>query len=306
MPKRVVDGEGLWRSNKLLAVPAKWRAEYANLIPLALANGVFECDPRRIWAQVYAFNRPEVILEDVKAILDSFSAAKMLFQWEFEGVLYGYWTSIDKPGRLPGASRRGINELVGPEPPKLQLRKFMESNGIQMFPGFGSGFGSGLGLGADSKTGESARGQNPKPSPSKTDGPAREAFATFWDSYPRKVSKSKAFEEWKKIPENEWGAVLAGLADWKQCEQWNRDGGQFIPYASTFLHQKRWNESPEIHAARSSEPLKAEASAGAGPQLTRTYCECGLTKVQHAHMKKYPERYPGNDRHEFKERENAN
>ena len=36
MPKRVIDGEGLWRSEKLARVqPEKFRAEYANQIPLA-------------------------------------------------------------------------------------------------------------------------------------------------------------------------------------------------------------------------------------------------------------------------------
>lgn len=40
MPKRIVDGEGLWRSDKLSEVTPAWiKAEYANLVPLALANG---------------------------------------------------------------------------------------------------------------------------------------------------------------------------------------------------------------------------------------------------------------------------
>lgn len=51
MPKRIVDGEGLWRSDKLAEVTPAWiKAEYANLVPLALANGSFEANPRRIWS----------------------------------------------------------------------------------------------------------------------------------------------------------------------------------------------------------------------------------------------------------------
>ncbi len=55
MHKRVIDGEGLWRFETLLRFqPEKCRAEYANQIPLALANGMLECDERRVWSLVYA------------------------------------------------------------------------------------------------------------------------------------------------------------------------------------------------------------------------------------------------------------
>ena len=43
MPKRVVDGEAVWTSRKLKMIEPEWvRGEYTNLLPLALANGVFE------------------------------------------------------------------------------------------------------------------------------------------------------------------------------------------------------------------------------------------------------------------------
>ena len=158
MPKRVLDGEGLWRSDKLALVePATRRAEYANLLPLALANGVFEANPRRIWSAVYSYNRPDVTLQDVEAMLDEFERVKLLFRWAEPSTqkVWGFWVGIDKPGRLPGRSRRGTNEMVGPEPPADELRKFMESNGIQNLPNgneklLGFGFGSGLGSGTDS------------------------------------------------------------------------------------------------------------------------------------------------------------
>ncbi len=149
MPKRVLDGEGVWRSDKLARVKPLWvRAEYANLLPLALANGVFEANPRRVWVQVYAYNRPDVKLKEVEMILDALSHVGLLFRWaDAQGKVWAYWIGIDKPGRLPGKSRRGRNEVVGPDPPVDELRKFLESNGIQKLPGFGFGSGSGLGSG---------------------------------------------------------------------------------------------------------------------------------------------------------------
>ena len=151
MPKRVIHGEGIWRSDKLARVEPSWvRAEYANLIPLALANGVFECNPRRVWSEVYSYNRPDIAVQDVETIiLPALVGVGLLFCWKDEdGKGWGYWPGIEKPGRLPGKSRRGRNEAVGPEPPVEELRKFLESNGIHKLPGFGSGFGSGFGKGS--------------------------------------------------------------------------------------------------------------------------------------------------------------
>lgn len=128
MPKRVLDGEGLWRSDKLALVePPGRRAEYANLIPLALANGVFEANPRRIWSAVYAYNRPDISPEEVEQILDEFERVKLLFRWHdpSTGKVWGYWVGIEKPGRLPGKSRWGKNEAVGPHPPSERLLEFV-------------------------------------------------------------------------------------------------------------------------------------------------------------------------------------
>ena len=164
MPKRIVDGDALWRSKKLGQVePAAFRAEYANLIPLALANGTFEADPRLVWATVYAYNRPDITHADVEAVLAEFRRAKMLFTWRdpSDGKEWGYWVGIERPGRLPGKSRHGTNERVGAAVPEDELRKFLDSNcihteesGLENSPdgsekllGFGSGLGSGIGSG---------------------------------------------------------------------------------------------------------------------------------------------------------------
>jgi hypothetical protein len=134
MPKRVIDGEGLWRSDKLTQVqPPGFRSEYANLLPLALANGVFEANARRIWSTVYSYNRPEITLEHVNQILAEFERVKLLFRWtDPQSVkVWGYWIGIDKPGRLPAPSRlRQGHEILGPEPPSELVQDFL-SNGEQ-------------------------------------------------------------------------------------------------------------------------------------------------------------------------------
>ena len=159
MPKRIIDGEGLWRSDKLAKVTPTWiKAEYANLVPLALANGSFEVNPRRIWSTVYSYNRPEITLEQVEEVLAEFERVKLLFRWT-DGATskqWGYFVGIEKPGRLPAPSRlRQGHEILGPQPPRELLQTFLsdpESTGqpvaTQTVPNGSIGFGSCFGLGS--------------------------------------------------------------------------------------------------------------------------------------------------------------
>lgn len=101
MPSRIVDGDALWRSDKLNQVePPSFRAEYANMIPLALADGSFECNPRRVWADVYSYNRSDISLEDVESILAEFERVGLLrLRSDEKGKVWGFWVGIEK--RLP-------------------------------------------------------------------------------------------------------------------------------------------------------------------------------------------------------------
>jgi hypothetical protein len=231
MPKRVVDGDSLWRSEKLNHVePPSFRAEYANLIPLALANGSFEADPRLVWATVYAYNRPEITVETVEALLVEFMRVKMLFIWRDarNGKQWGFWVGIDRPGRLPGKSRHGTNERVGAAPPEDELRKFLDSDcfhteksGFQELPhgnekllGFGSGIGKGSGSGTTLAHSGNERGEcdsldisgngGSKPAERPSGDASNEKrltaasrsilIADLYNRYARKVGKAEAFK----------------------------------------------------------------------------------------------------------------
>ena len=161
MPKRIVDGEGLWRSDKLGAIePPALRAEYANLLPLALANGTFECNPRLVWASVYSYNRPEITLETVVHLLDELIRVKMLFPFvAADGKEWAYWVGINRKGRLPPPSRieKGFDK-VGQPVPADQLEAFLGTEASEAeavasgqlagsYIGTGSGEGNGIGIG---------------------------------------------------------------------------------------------------------------------------------------------------------------
>lgn len=85
--------------------------------------------------------------------------------------------------------------------------------------------------------------------PSPLPASQAEGFDLFWENYPRKEAKQPASKEWKKIKPEEQPEVMNGLNRWKLSDQWTKDNGQFIPHASTFLHQRRWQEKPRRTAA---------------------------------------------------------
>ncbi len=48
--------------------------------------------------------------------------------------------------------------------------------------------------------------------------------------------------------------ILAALERDKRSDQWQRDGGQYIPYPATWLHDRRWEDADSGSAAPPSAP----------------------------------------------------
>jgi len=66
-------------------------------------------------------------------------------------------------------------------------------------------------------------------------------FESFWEAYPRKVGKQKAWEAFQAVqaaPER----LLYALTQQKRWEQWQREGGRFIPNPATWLSEGRWED----------------------------------------------------------------
>ena len=88
----------------------------------------------------------------------------------------------------------------------------------------------------------SPKGDKPKKKP-ETDSFSK-SFDDFWKAYPKKVSKSNALKAWKKLKPNDdlVREILSALEKQKQSSQWQKDNGQFIPYPTTWLNGKRWED----------------------------------------------------------------
>lgn len=131
MPKRVIDFDALWASDKLAAC-AEWaQAEYAWLYGLADASGSFEMTNLRvIWGRVAAI-RKNLTIERLGQVFDEFASRGLLFVWEENGKRYGHWTGSDVPGRLPPPSWRARLERLAPPVPREALGRYVARYGAR-------------------------------------------------------------------------------------------------------------------------------------------------------------------------------
>jgi hypothetical protein len=125
MPKRVIDFDAMWGSDKLASCAAWAQVEYAWLYGLADASGCFELTNLRvIWGRVAAI-RGNLTIERLEQVFAEFQDKGLLFVWEHQGKRYAHWTGSDVPGRLPPPSWRMRLERFTPPVPKQQLAEYM-------------------------------------------------------------------------------------------------------------------------------------------------------------------------------------
>ena len=101
---------------------------------------------------------------------------------------------------------------------------------------------------------ESESNPNPNTNPNPTHARAREEaqddrFDIFWNEYPRRVSRKDAVKAWKKLkPDGDlFEVIMENLRKQKNSDDWKRDDGQYIPYASKWLNGRRWEDEVKQH-----------------------------------------------------------
>ena len=70
---------------------------------------------------------------------------------------------------------------------------------------------------------------------------APDPFDLFWAAYPLKKSKKDARKAFAKV-KAPLDTLLAALERQKKTPDWTKDGGRYIPYASTWLNGERWED----------------------------------------------------------------
>ncbi|MBR0376267.1 MAG: hypothetical protein IJH59_06865, partial [Firmicutes bacterium] len=74
---------------------------------------------------------------------------------------------------------------------------------------------------------------------------ARQRFGEFWQLYPRKSGRREAERAWADTVGEDgelYLTVMEALGRQVFWEQWQRDGGRFIPYPARWLEQRLWED----------------------------------------------------------------
>ena len=85
-----------------------------------------------------------------------------------------------------------------------------------------------------------------------------EQFEEFYKQYPKKVKKQEV-KKWfeKNKPSNElFSSMMNSLEQFRGSKDWLKDNGQYIPYPSTWLKQKRWEDEKTDIQKSSSHGFK--------------------------------------------------
>ena len=94
---------------------------------------------------------------------------------------------------------------------------------------------------------------------------SEEDFTTFWNAYPKHKEKKTTYAKFLKIDKGHLPTILSALEEQKNSEQWKKDGGQFIPYPSTWINKERWtDETPKLSEQQEMEQFARECLIKAG------------------------------------------
>lgn len=173
---------------------------------------------------------------------------------------------LEKRARASGLNNREVSAAeTMSETPQRKVKQSKEEKSKEVPPKSPTGD-------ADSAQGENvtvkiARGSGKDKPVDHSKTLVQEQFAKFWEKYPKKVGKAVAEKAWKKLSPDEglFDQIMDALCIAVRCDQWHRDGGQFIPNPATWLNQRRWEDEltiqvPEdLHSQRTYDINEAEA-----------------------------------------------
>lgn len=282
MPKRVIDGEAVWASDKIAAcvheLPASTGVYYPWFYPLADVNGSFECTSTRVIHGRIALQLPFLTLAHTELVLHDFHQNGLLFVWVKEGKRWAHWTKSEEKSSVPKSQRDRYRPTAPPVPqkeyaaylenPHSQSPVFMRVSATIAIHSVNPdavlsesrvnpdavlsppaklllGLGLGVGIGASENQDRSHVQIEPQNHVRQTPSDARAPFDIFWEAYPRKEQKleaRKTFAALKPSFNGHFADVLAGVEVWKLAEQWQEP--RYIPLAKKWLLNRQWQDRP--------------------------------------------------------------
>ncbi len=205
--------EGIFEAEKESSLPL--RIAFIGLWCAADREGRFKWEPRRLGIQILPYD--EI---DFSRVLDALTTRGFVVKYESQGMFFGYIPSFTK------------HQVINNRESDSSIPNPLIENGVDACPTRATRVDHGC---KGEGKGKEGKGRDTSP--------ARDGFEEFWKEYPRKVGRQDALKAWNKcktLPEIE--SLLAIVRSWKSSPEWQKDAGQFIPHAATWLNGNRWED----------------------------------------------------------------
>jgi hypothetical protein len=117
--------------------------------------------------------------------------------------------------------------------------------------------------------GSESHARNGSASRSKRSHIYSETFEAFWKLYPRPDGKLPASEEWEKLSADEQARAMQDVPKRIHANWAGRDSDK-IPHASTYLHQKRFNDGLMAVSTNGTSSTAVRPMKDLGAEVRRT------------------------------------
>jgi hypothetical protein len=266
---------GFFNNEILGELPPLTRLLFIGLWGIADREGRLEDRPKRIRKELLGYD--DVTADEVDQMLQSLHDAGFIYRYSIGDKKYIQivkFTKHQNPHVKEKASEipppPGGNHANTIQAPDLHSTSTEQPSPITFnrLPSTGTlspttdnppdGGGDGPGAGSETnqlsesltvkkknKKAGTAAGNETREQPSKTLTERR--FDEFWAAYPKKVGKKAARASWGKLkPDTELhDKIMTAVGRARVTEQWQREGGRYIPNPTTWLNQGRWDDEYE-------------------------------------------------------------
>lgn len=226
MPNRIIK-ESICSSEKLAALSDFEFRLWVGLITQADDAGRGDARPAIIKGHIFPF-RERLSIKDIDAALQELAAKGCVALYKVDGKPYFLFPGWVKHQRVRDCKPKF------PEPPENGALDASAADCGEL-PQVAADCGYNP-IQSESKS------KSENESESEPKSAREEAFDTFWAAYPRKVGKGAARKAFAKLPAAVFPLLVPAVEAQKQCAQWRKNGGEYIPNPATWLNQERWED----------------------------------------------------------------
>lgn len=212
----------IWASGQVAKLSPMARLLFIGLITLGDDDGRLKGSPALIRSQIFPYD-DDIKVADVAKMLVEIEAQKLVIGYEVEGEQCYFHPKWEEYQHIREDRRRESN-IPAPTLDFLPVSTNGQPKGNRL---------------------ATKRPLNiSKDNINKVNIIKDMAFQTFWEKYPRKVSKKSAWKAWQKInfTDEVGGKIMKGLEAACESEQWVKDDGRYIPHPATWLNGERWED----------------------------------------------------------------